>query len=191
MKLNIFRFAIFALCGICSPAKAGVVPDGYPVGRYSSLWEHSPFTIASVQQEVVPAGFASKLALVSVGRIGSADMVILLDKDSQERITVSSDSADNTRGLKLVSIEPDTEPLKASVTIQKGAEVAKVKYDPSLLAATTAPPPVPGANGIPQPGQTIPGQPPPPPMTRVRRTLPIPSPYMAPPVNSVPNPPPR
>jgi len=189
MKFYLYTFVILGLSGISSAAKAGVVPEGYPVERYSALWQRSPFTIASIQQEAVPAGFASKLALVAVAKIGSEDMAILLDKDSQERINV--DSGINGKGLKLVSVEPNPDPLKASVTIQKGAEVAKVKYDPSLLAAAGVPPPnnanpVPGQIPPPIPGQAV--SPPLPPVSRVRRTLPIPSPYQAPPVTNVPAP---
>lgn len=181
MKPYSHRFSLFVagsvLSILSSFAKAGVVPEGYPIGRYSSLWEHSPFTIASVQTDTVQANFASKLALVGLAKIGSDNLVTLLNKDSQERISVSSEA--NEQGIKLVSVDADSDPLKTTVTIQQGNETAKVKFDPALLAAPSAP--VPGSPGVTHPPnvphpQTT-GAPPPVPV-RVRRSLPIPSPYV-------------
>jgi hypothetical protein len=180
MKFHSIKFRILLLGGFCcifSLARAGVIPDGFPVSRYTSLWEHSPFTTASVQQEVSPDGFASKLALVGVARIGSEDMATLLNKESQERITVSSQP--NDQGLKLVLVESNADILKASVTIQKGGETAKVKFDQSLLAVTQSPPN--GTNNVMQQGiPPFPRQPNINPSASaprpVRRVLPIPAP---------------
>ncbi|MGB8354682.1 MAG: hypothetical protein WCD79_12385 [Chthoniobacteraceae bacterium] len=191
MKAIILKFGIFGFYCAGALAVAGGIPDGYPVDRYKSLWEHSPFTIASVQQEVVPAGFASKMALVGIAKIGSEDLVILLNKDSQERLNVGPQA--NEQGIKLISVEPNSDPLKVCVTIQKGSEVAKVKFDPALLSASAAAPNNPGNI---QPQQPVPanqGQimPPPagsnPPVVRVRRSLPIPAPYPVQPTSTVPS----
>lgn len=169
-KFDLVGFCFLGLFVMASLATAGIVPDGYPVTRYSSLWERSPFTISSVHQDLVPAGFAAGLALVGVAKIGTEDFVILLNKDSQERINVGSKA--NELGFKLISVEPNADPLKVSVTIQKGSEVAQVKYDQTLLAAQAVPP------GNPQPIAPG-GQPsaPNPRFIRVPRTLPIPLPY--------------
>jgi hypothetical protein len=175
-------FALAACSCVCaaSLARGGVIPDGLPVNRYAALWQHSPFTIASVEQVVVQAGFASKLALVGIARIGSEDIVTLLNKESQERFTVGAKP--NDQDLKLVSVEPNADPLKAAATIQKGGEVAKVRFDQSLLAAQAPQNAAPNGGQQPGPGN---GQPPgiqPPGINpgintvRVRRTLPIPQP---------------
>ena len=171
MKHHIRRFGIPLLLLPGALAWAGpAAPDGYPVSRYASLWERSPFTIASVRQDVVPEGFASKLVLAGVARIGADDFAILVNKDSQERINVSSEP--NGQGMKLLSVEPNADPLKACVTIQKGVEVAVVRYDQALLVATTAP--APDNVAVTQPTAVPPNRrqflpPPNPPVSRARR----------------------
>jgi len=179
MKCHIRRLGAAGLFLLGMLAKAGPVPEGYPVDRYSTLWKRSPFTIASVQQDAVPDSFASKLALVGVARIGSEDFVILLNKDSQERINVSSIT--NGQGLKLIAVEANPDPLKASATIQKGTEIANVKYDQTLLAASSVP--VPAVN-VAAPQALPPNGEPPIPHTgptpvRRHRPLPMPTPYQA------------
>lgn len=183
MKFPPSKFGILLGCGLCAviwPAQAGDIPDGYPVTRYASLWQHSPFTTVSVQQEAAPAGFADKLVLVGVATIGNEKMATLINKDSQERIEVAA--SPNAQGLRLVSVEPNADPLAVTVTIQKGDETGKVKFDKATLpaAAPSINNPVPPQ--IPQPftqNMNPAGAPPIPSQRVVRRTLPIPAPYQA------------
>src|SRR5271155_1613230 len=116
-----------SLCSALSSVNADALPGGFAVDRYSSLWQHSPFTVSSIQQEAIQPGFADKLALVGIAKIGSEDMVELLNKESLERINVSTTSS--PQGLKIVSVELNSDPMKDCVTIQKGDEIAKVKFD--------------------------------------------------------------
>ena len=193
-KSLICRVSVLLWVGIicaASFANAGVIPDGFPVNRYVSLWEHSPFTIASVQQEVAPEGFASRLALVGVAKIGSEDVVTLLNKESQERFSVGAKP--DAQGLKIVTVEPNADPLKVSVTIQKGGETGRVKFDQTLLAAVQA---APGPPNNVAPQNVAPQQQPPnqgpivsnlpmPPLVplRMRRSMPIPTPFSTQPNN--------
>ena len=186
MKFCFHKYGILLFGGLCcvfSSLCAGEIPSGFPVERYSSLWEHSPFTIASIQQEASPAGFAQNLAVVGVAKIGDKDMVTLLNKQSLERVTVTSDSS-NAQGMKIVSVAADTDPLKTSVTIQKGSEVAKVGFDKTMIDKANATP----QNMTSAPMQPIPvaGQPPNPnmppiPARQVRRMPAIPVINSAPP----------
>ena len=90
----------------------------------------------SVYHCIDPAGsasaivFADKLTLVGIAKIGNEDIVTLLNKESLERISISSNL--NPQGLKIVSVELNTDPLKACVTIKKGDEIAKVQFDKTL-----------------------------------------------------------
>ncbi|MGB8352885.1 MAG: hypothetical protein WCD79_03275 [Chthoniobacteraceae bacterium] len=181
MTSYFYRFFIVAFFCMPQLAGAGDIPQGYSVDRYTSLWKHSPFTIASVEQNTASVGFASKFALVGVGRIGSEDVVTLLNKESLERIVVSSKAG--RQDLKLILVEQDADPLKTSVTLQKGDEVGKVKFDQALLAVSNPPssPGNPQASAVPPNGgsQTALA------LLRVRRSLPIPSPYQAQPPNGV------
>jgi hypothetical protein len=126
------KFSLLLGGGLCcafSLVRADVVPGGFPADRYASLWEHSPFTTASVQQEAAPPGFADKLTLVGLAKVGDEDIVTLLNKESQERINLSTNKS--PQGLKIVSVELNADPMKACVTIQKGNETAKVRFDKS------------------------------------------------------------
>jgi len=172
---------------VLTPARAGVIPEGYPVEHYSALWERSPFTIASVQ-DASQAGFAQNLAVVAIARIGNEDMVILLNKQSQERITVSSFKS-NAQGMKVVSVAADTDPLKTHVTIQEGSEVAIVGFDKALLAMTQSPAPA-AQNAAPDPNPVQPAVSPgvnPVPVSgrRFRRAQPIPTPIPPPVINPI------
>jgi len=189
MKFHFHIFGILLGCGIfCvfSSAGAGEVPAGFPVERYSTLWEHSPFTTSSVQQDSAPPGFAQNLALVGIARIGDEDVITLLNRQSLERFIVSS-ARPNKQGLKVVSVSSDADPLKTSVTLQMGGETGKVGFDKVLLAQTqSAPPPQ-------QPGQVMLNAPQPPnpnappvPQTRIRRLPAVPGLSPGPPGSTAP-----
>ena len=134
--------AIF--CALSFARGGSAIPDGYPADRYAPLWTHSPFTLASVQQEAAP-GFAQNLAVVGIVRIGSEDWVTLLNKQSQERFIVGAEP--DEQGVKVVAVVTDADPLKTRVTIQKGGELATVGFDRTLLA-TTQTPPVPAISSL-------------------------------------------
>ena len=191
MKSSFHPFGLLLLGGglFCALpfAWAGAIPEGYAVERYSALWEHSPFSLATVQPQAQPS-FAQNLALVGIARIEGEDMVTLLNRVSQERFTVGTEP--NADGIAVVSVDTDSDPLKTRVSIRKGSEVATVSFDKGLLALTQSPPPPPA--GVPaQPAAPNNTQPPETvqvaPVRRVRRTIPIPGIIPAPP--AVPAPP--
>lgn len=191
MKSRLHRFAVLLAGGIfaiSAVARAGsgseeVIPKGYPMGRYAPLWEHSPFVLASVTEPPAP-GFAVNLAVVALAKIGDEDVVTVVNKQSQERITL--DARPNEQGIKVVSVVADPDPLKAKVTLQKGSETATVSFDRALMAVPQAPaaPALttanlnftnPGAN----PGAPAPGGQPPNVSRRVIHMPPIPVPAAA------------
>lgn len=108
------------------------IPKSHPVDRYESLWKRSPFTLSSVSDPVVvAAGFARQLALAGVAKIGSVELVTLVNKQSQERLLISSQP--NAQGIRLVSLQSDPDPSKITATIEKGVETAVVRFDAALL----------------------------------------------------------
>jgi hypothetical protein len=143
--LIFFTLLACRLCGAAARAEEKAVPQGYAVERYAALWERSPFTTASAVEDAPPA--AAKLALAGLARIGSEDTVTVLNKESQERIIVTQ--TPNAQGYKLVSVEPNADPLKVVVTLLKGDESIKVRFDPTLLAAQSKTAPPPGQNPLP------------------------------------------
>lgn len=126
-------------------AEAKAIPDGYKVERYTTLWEHSPFTIASAVEDAPEP--AAKLVLAGLAKIGTEDMVTLLNKDSQERMIVTQ--MPNAQGYKLVSVESNEDPLKVVVTLIKGNESLKVRFDPALLTMQSKSPQAQGPNAQP------------------------------------------
>lgn len=150
MKSRFHRFAILlagGICGVFAPARGdggntggapddGAIPKGYPMARYAPLWEHSPFVLASVAEAPAP-GFAQNLAVVAIARVDDEDLVTVVNKQSQERITL--DGQPNAQGMKVVSVEADTDPLKTKVTLQKGGETATLGFDRALMTAPQAP----------------------------------------------------
>ncbi|MBI4024405.1 MAG: hypothetical protein HY360_05450 [Verrucomicrobia bacterium] len=166
------------------------LPKGYPAERYDPVWKRSPFTLSSVEQETVKVGFAQQLALVGVAKIGSAETVMIVNKQSQERFTVSEEPGQH--GIRLISIQQNLDPLKVAATLKKGDETAVVRFDPVLLKAasavqptvhppmTTANNPAGAAPALGQPVQVqaspAPSPPQPPPTTNeVRRRIIIPA----------------
>ncbi|HWB58229.1 MAG TPA: hypothetical protein VG733_02005 [Chthoniobacteraceae bacterium] len=109
------------------------IPKGYPMNRYALLWEHSPFIVASAEQEAPPPSFAQNLVLGGVG-----DVVTVVNRTTQERFTV--DTKPNEQGIKVVSVQMDDDPLKTKVTLQKGAETATISFDRGMLAMAQTPP---------------------------------------------------
>lgn len=203
MKSRLHKFGFLFALGLCSAfsfARAGtgagasdVIPYGFTVQRYSPLWQRSPFTIASTEQAPTAPGFAQNMAVVAIARIGNEDWVTLMDRGTQERFSVGTTA--NDQGIKVVSVQTDSDPMKTKVTIQKGAEVATVGFDKVLLALTQTPPP-PGATAQAQ-VQQDPNNPnaavEPPPSIRRRRLPPIPAtnqmpPPSVPPPNGAPQP---
>jgi hypothetical protein len=157
-----------------SSARAGAIPDSYGEERYAALWEHSPFTLATVQPVAQP-GFAQNLTVVGFAQIDGKDMVILLNRVTQERATLGTEP--NADGIALVSVEADSDPLKTKVTLRKGTEVATISFDKATLAMAQSqplvpppnPPPVNGAAGTPAAANSVTT-----PVMRVRRPMPIP-----------------
>lgn len=141
---------------VSARAEEKAIPQGYTAERYSALWERSPFTIASAADAAPAEPVAAKLVLAGVVKIGSDDIVTLLNKDSQERILVTQ--TPNAQGYKLVSVEQNSDPLKVVATLQKGTESIKVRFDPSqFVVQSSSQPQPPGQN--PLPNANLPGMP--------------------------------
>jgi len=122
------------------------VTTAYDIERYRPIWDRSPFTLSSASVEPT-AGFASNLTLVAIGKIDQTHYVRVLDKISKQRTSLTPEV--NASGIKLVSVQTNDDPLKASARIAKGGEEAVIRYDATLLkAAPVAAAPVPRpANG--------------------------------------------
>lgn len=137
--------SLMAIAPLTLPAADDApVPPPFDAERYRPLWEKSPFTLASA--EIIPtANFADEYAIVSMSKVDGRHYVRVMNKTTQQRITVSSENP--VDGIEIVEVSPNRNPLEASVRIRMGGQEGIVRYDANLLRTGAAAVPVmpPGA----------------------------------------------
>ena len=161
-------------------AEAGagtVVSEPFPISRYASLWENSPFQIESIAPPQQSEGLAQRFVLGGILRENGEPVVWVRERATQQSYKVARNSTNNL-GLSLVEVsETMDKQSDATATIRLGGELGLIKFDvaagaaspgmampppmarPPMMAAPIRPPqPVPGA--VPgQPGTAMPGVP--------------------------------
>jgi len=162
------------------------LPKALELSRYAALGKKSPFTLASATAE---AAFAKELVLGGYVRLEGEDYVMVANKTKPERILVGRKPSTSAQGMILLDLKKDPlgDPSKLQAKIQKGSEMAELKYEvtgggaaPAAQApvAMQAQPPIPGLPGQAQvnpgqkaqnPGAQAPG------MVIRRRVVPIPA----------------
>lgn len=116
---------------VFATADGEIIPKGFDVSRYETLWKTSPFTLASAAAEG-PGGFADQLVLVGFWKLGGSNSVVIRDKQKQTWSTVTQ--TPNPDGVSLVSIQESNQ--ETTATIKKGEETATLKFDRVQIAAT-------------------------------------------------------
>jgi len=164
-------------------ADDGVVVPAFPLSRYESLWQRSPFQVESVAPPVESAGLAQRFALTGLAAINGEPIAFLMDRATQNRVMVKKDSTDG--GLSLVQVDVQQKYSDSTATVRQGSEVGVVRFDATAAAPGMMPPagmaqqpmravppgiPQPGMpqqpmaqvpgmpQGVPIPGQPVPGQ---------------------------------
>lgn len=123
-----------------------IVPAAYPVSRYASLWENSPFQLESIAPPVESAGLAQRFVLGGILRENGEYIVWVRERATQQSHKVDKKGG-NSAGLSLVEVSESPEKQSdASATIRLGAEIGVIKFD-----AAAAPPAIAGlpASGVP------------------------------------------
>jgi hypothetical protein len=166
------------------PAGDDVVLPAFPLSRYEALWQRSPFQVESVAPPVESAGLAQRFALTGLAAINGEAIAFLMDRATQNRVMVKKDSTEG--GLSLVQVDVQQKYSDSTATVRQGSEVGVVRFDASAAAPGMMPPagmaqqpmravppgiPQPGMpqqpmaqipgvpQGVPMPGQPVPGQP--------------------------------
>ena len=138
-------------------ADEGIVPEPFPVSRYASLWENSPFQIESIAPPQQSEGLAQRFVLGGILRENGEPVVWVRERATQQSYKVAR-NATNSVGLSLVEISESKErQSEATATIRLGAELGVIKFD------TAAAGPVPGmgmAPPMPRPAIPPPIRPP-------------------------------
>lgn len=142
----------------------GIVGPSFPASRYTQLWERSPFQLESIAPPVQSEGLAQRYALTGIAEISDiGPIVFLMERATQQRLTVQTDSGDG--GLSLVGVDLQQKYADSTATVRQGGEVGVVKFDavasmPSIPQQTMPVPgrPMNGAQAVPQQGMPQPAQ---------------------------------
>ncbi len=149
-----------------------IPPEGFPVERYEIIWKRSPFTLSSISGEV---GDVSNFALIGYLKIGSMDYITVVNKQSHETFLLSPEP--NSQGMRLISVEQNSDPLKVTARVSMNGDIEEIRYDASALSA-----PLNGGSATPPPSrnhtisvQGVPSSPSVPPHAghRILRSAPI------------------
>jgi hypothetical protein len=111
------------------------VPVGYKADRYQQVWERNPFTIVTPVAPRPPASVFDKLVLLSWLKDGGADVVFVLNTDTNEVQKITKEP--NANSFHLVAIRRAADPKDAEVEIANRTEQGVVKF----RLETAAPPP--------------------------------------------------
>ena len=145
------------------PAGAGSAPESgeavgllpaFPLSRYETLWERSPFQLESVAPPVESAGLSQRYALTGLAAINGEPIAFLMERATQNRLMVKKDSEAN--GLSLVQVDVQQKYTDSSATVRQGSEIGVLRFD-----ATAAAPMMPPAGMAQPPRMVPPGVPPP------------------------------
>jgi hypothetical protein len=114
-----------------------IIPTGFSIERYASLWERNPFTLvtASAPQEQ-PSPF-DKLFLTSWLKDGPSDVVFIQNMETNEVEKITAEPNHNNRCLVALHLNPNAQFVEA--VISNGHEQGAVKFRfeaPAGLAAS-------------------------------------------------------
>ncbi len=149
-----------------------IVPPPFPLSRYTSLWEHSPFQLESIALPSESAGLAQKYALTGIAQVNGEPIVFLLDRATQVRHML--DKKTNSDGLSLVQVNMEKKSDDSTAVVRQAGELGVVKFDATAPAMGALPTGIQGQVG--QPGRSFPTQaqsPPQPPGAGVSTSMPI------------------
>lgn len=139
------------------------LPTGFPVARYTAIWENSPFN-----REVIPAApktlessFAGALVLEGVINDDEKGPVAYVRDTREDKPLVITTAKNETHPFTIVSAKQAKRPEETKITITDGSETGEIGFQAASLTqaiaqpVSTAPPQNAGRGdprgGIPQP----------------------------------------
>jgi len=106
-----------------------IVPAPFPVSRYESLWENSPFQIESIAPPQQSEGLGQRFVLGGILRENGEPVVWVRERATQQSYQVRR-NATNNLGLSLVEVQESMEKQsEASATVRLGNEQGVIKFD--------------------------------------------------------------
>ena len=125
--LGVFFQVISAFAG--EPSSVSAIPQEYPLGRYRQILDKSAF-VRETAAEVAPAApnFAQDYIMTGHFRLGETIFVNVLNKKTQERMTLSSAEQDSSRP-RVISLTSDEDPYGVKAVIQLGLQTGTINFD--------------------------------------------------------------
>ncbi|MEM9018288.1 MAG: hypothetical protein AAGC68_14840 [Verrucomicrobiota bacterium] len=119
-----------------------VLPTGFPLNRYTALWEDSPFNREVVKpvETKIESNFGKDIVLEGVVN----DQVVgpiayLRDLKKNEPIVVTSKESE-TSPYRILTTSKSNDPAETTVTITDGDETAEIGFQSNLLTQRIATP---------------------------------------------------
>ncbi len=134
MRRLIVCLLITTASAMASPSQEGsaILPQAYPIERYQSVWQSSPFLreVVAVKPMTLSASFGKSLVLVGlVDDMERGPIAYVRDQREERTFVVTKEGADD-HGYVIISADQKADPRESSVTLTDGNETARIKYLP-------------------------------------------------------------
>lgn len=126
-----------ALAGIARAGDPEIFdPPAAQAERYRSVWEKAPFAAwAPAASPPQGASLSQRFVLAGMATLNDEPLIFVLDRQSLARIVVTKKG--DASGLRLVSVDSNSDPKQASATVRLGAEQDVIHYDLATLQSVT------------------------------------------------------
>jgi hypothetical protein len=107
-----------------------MLPKGFEVSRYQSIWERNPFTLVTPSLGLATSAF-SKLILVNWLHDKGKDILFVEDTETNEVKKVTKEEGGNSDRLRLIEVVPNKNPSLIIAKLTNGREegIVKFKFD--------------------------------------------------------------
>jgi hypothetical protein len=102
------------------------IPAGFKVDRYECVWKRNPFTLAAPAGSQAQRPVFEKLFLVSWLRDGSNEVIFVQNSETDEVQKITGEP--NQNNLRLIQIQPDSNPQLVTAVISDGKTQGPVKF---------------------------------------------------------------
>jgi hypothetical protein len=142
-------------------AEDAVLPTGYPVTRYTAVWENSPFNreVVKAAAKTMESSFAGSLVLEGLVTDDTLGPIAYVRDVREDKPIVITREKSEAHPFTIVSANQVANPEETKVTVTDGTETGEIGYVVAKLTqAIAAPAPSPAAQQQQRQGQSPPGR---------------------------------
>jgi hypothetical protein len=142
-------------------AEDAVLPTGYPVTRYTDIWENSPFNreVVKAAATTMQSSFAGSLVLEGLVTDDTLGPIAYVRDVREDKPIVITREKSEAHPFTIVSANQVANPEETKVTVTDGTESGEIGYVVAKLTqAIVAPAPSPAAQQQQRQGQSPPGR---------------------------------